>query len=668
MNLILYVNIVFIFYITYSEELNKINLKEISFECKNKTNKRYLLTNNKNQKLNNIVNIYNPYEKVAYISNAKNENGDLFITTNSENKYDYSRLVYGLKKDFSNYFTDNEGSYKILMTDLEGDNIYPTMTSLIINNKEYLISLSHDGNIESLDYKKGYAYGRYVFSAIAYISKVNKNTFVHLKYYNNSNYILNSHISKNGKSNFFFLIKINFKNGNLTKNAPDPVNKTSVEKGLIGALATCFEIREFIECLYTNYEGYYKASVFDILNFGNLYSKIIDENIVSEEQLYSKCIYFKDSIGAFIYYLSKDIHPILTFLKLIIPSALSADYNLDNYLGPITLNSNSKFELGYGYAINDLIKLNDNNIIFTSVSNNYENIIIIMIKLLNEDKNILINYYNIELKNEYNIKIYKDITTFTINNLFGIGMTNYNYSLSSSKTYSNYFIIGIYSSNNISISKDIDIFDDDNIFGFKIKEININIDNNIFGYYLCGIQIINILNRNLTDDNLGFCLYSNNSDKIIELNESVLLDDIINFKVIENSAVKKGLYSIAFLPIISEANFTDYISIPDSIEYFPENNVNLEYFYQPDVFYGKKSFINFSVKNCYKTCQTCSYYGNHINHHCESCSIEYPYNNFSNCYNLISNKTNILTNEIISTQVNIIDTQNISFETQEISI
>jgi hypothetical protein len=248
-------------------------------------------------------------------------------------------------------------------------------------------------------------------------------------------------------------------------------------------LATCFEIKEYIECLYTNSEGYYKASVFDVLNFGNLSSKIINENIVSEQQLYSKCIYFKESIGAFIYYLSKDIKPILTFLKLTIPSPLSADYNLDNYLGPITLNSKSKFELGYGYANNDLIKLNDNNIIFTSVSSNYENIIIIMIKLLNEDKNVLINYYNIELKNEYNLKIYKDITTFTINNLFGIGMINYNYSLSSSKTYSNYFIIGISSSNNISISEDIDIFDEDNIFGLKIKDINININNNIFGYY-----------------------------------------------------------------------------------------------------------------------------------------------------------------------------------------
>ena len=225
MNLILYVNIVFIFYLTYSEELNKINLKEISFECKNKTNKRYLLTNNKNQKLNNIVNIYNPYEKVAYISNAKNENGDLFITTNSENKDDYTRLVYGLKKDCSNYFTNNEGSYKIMMTDLEADNIYPSITSLIINNEEYLISISHDGVFESLDYKKGFAYGRYASAAIAYTSKVNKNSFIHLKYYNNSNYILNSHISKDRKSNFFFLIKIYFKHENLTRNRPDPVKR-----------------------------------------------------------------------------------------------------------------------------------------------------------------------------------------------------------------------------------------------------------------------------------------------------------------------------------------------------------------------------------------------------------------------------------------------------------
>jgi len=494
-----------------------------------------------------------------------------------------------------------------------------------------------------------------------YTSSINKNTFIHLKYYNNSYYILNSFISKDRKSNYFYLIKILFKNGNLNINKPDPVNQTTVEKGLIGSLATCFEIKEYIECLYTSEEGYYKASVNDVLNLDNLYNKIIDENKVSEPLLYSKCIYFKESIGAFIYYLSQNIKPILTFLKLETPSSISGDYNFDNYLGPITLNSNSKFDLGYGYATNDLVKLNDNNIIFTSVTSNYENIVIIMIKLLNEDKNVLINYYKIELNNEYNIKIYKDITTFTINNLFGIGMTNYNYSLSCNKTYSNYFIIGINSSNNISISEDINIFDEDNIYGFKIKGININIDNNIFGYYFSGIQIINILNGNLTDENLGFYLYSNISDKKIEINESVLLDDIINFKVIDDYGVKKDLYSIIYLPIISEANFTDNNTISDSIEYFPENSTKVKDFYQQEVFFGKKSFINFLVKNCYKTCQTCSYYGNYINHHCETCSIDFPYNefnNFNNCYNL--------TNEIISTQVNEDITQNKSFEIQEI--
>ena len=120
------------------------------------------------------------------------------------------------------------------------------------------------------------------------------------------------------------------------------------------------------------------------------------------------------------------------------------------------------------------------------------------------------------------------------------------------------------------------------------------------------------------------------------------MNDIINFKVIEDLGVKKGLYSIIFLPII------------------PENSDNLEDYYQSEIFFGKKSFINFHVKNCYKTCQTCSNYGNYINHHCETCSVDFPYNefnNFNNCYNL--------TNEIISTEVNADNTQNKTIEIQE---
>ena len=670
MNLIL--NIIFIFYSIYTKELIINNADKISSDSKYKINKRKLLKYNDIQRLNNFVSIYNPYEKVAYISNTKNRNGDLFITTNSEIKENKTRLVYALRKNFTNYFTDNEGSYKIMnliINNLGGVNAYPLITSLIIDNEEYIVSLSHQGCFESLDYKNGFASGRNTNSALIFSTNVNKNTFTSLKYYNNSNIILNSYISKDINKNYFMLQKIFFGKSNINKTRPVPLNETRSDKGLIDSVVTCFEIKEFIECLYTNSEGYYNVSVFDILYLEKVYSKRIDSNKVTEKELYSKCIYFKDSIGIYIYYFSRNNKPILSFLELVTPPSLSGgDFKLDNYLESITINSKSEFDLGYGYANNDIIKLNDKNIIFTSVSNNYEKIIIILIKLLNEDKNILINYYNIELKNDYNIKIYKDFTSFTINNFFGIGMINYNYSLSSSTTYSNYFIIGINSSNNITISEEIDIFDEDNIYEFKIKDININIENNIFGYYFYGIQLINILSENLTNDNLGFYLYSNNLDKKIGLNENVLLDDKINFKVIDNSYVIKDLYSIVYLPIISEANFTDYISFPDSIENFVGNIEDLEDFYHPEIFFGKTSYINFYVNNCYKTCQTCSYYGNHINHYCETCSINYPYNklnNFNNCYAFISNETNILTNEDISIKVNIDNTQDVFSEIQE---
>ena len=600
MNLIL--NIIFIFYSIYTKELIINNADKISSDSKYKINKRKLLKYNDIQRLNNFVSIYNPYEKVAYISHIKNRNGDLFITTNTEIKENKTRLVYALRKNFTNYFTDNEGSYKIMnliINNLGGVNAYPLITSLIIDNEEYIVSLSHQGCFESLDYKNGFASGRNTNSALIFSTNVNKNTFTSLKYYNNSNIILNSYISKDINKNFFMLQKIFFGKSNINKTRPVPLNETRSDKGLIDSVVTCFEIKEFIECLYTNSEGYYNVSVFDILYLEKVYSKRIDSNKVTEKELYSKCIYFKDSIGIYIYYLSRNNKPILSFLELVTPPSLSGgDFKLDNYLESITINSKSEFDLGYGYANNDIIKLNDKNIIFTSVSNNYEKIIIILIKLLNEDKNILINYYNIELKNDYNIKIYKDITSFTINNFFGIGMINYNYSLSSSTTYSNYFIIGINSSNNNTISEEIDIFDEDNIYEFKIKDINFNIENNIFGYYFYGIQLINILSENLTNDNLGFYLYSNNLDKKIGLNENVLLDDKINFKVIDNSYVIKDLYSIVYLPIISEANFTDYISFPDSIENFVGNIDDLENFYHPEIFFGKTSYINFYVNNC----------------------------------------------------------------------
>lgn len=187
--------------------INKKLIKSTYFDL-DKNNRFYnnyiyhnrYLTNDEKQKLNNIINIFNPYDQVSFISCVKTENDNLFIITNSENKSDNRRLLYGLKSDGSHYLFINGKSYIIMSVDIEAYNKYPRITYLKTENKTFLISISHDGNFESFDYEEGFAYSRYTGVALTYTSSINKNTFISLKYYNNSNYIFNTYIGKHNNS------------------------------------------------------------------------------------------------------------------------------------------------------------------------------------------------------------------------------------------------------------------------------------------------------------------------------------------------------------------------------------------------------------------------------------------------------------------------------------
>ena len=112
----------FILFFLYIIKCSKINFSINPFH-KNSTSFRNL-NENDNQKLNNIINIYNPYNIVSYISSKNDYNGDLFITTNTEEKNSPHRLVYALKSDGTNYFSGEE-SYKIYNINLDNVNTYP---------------------------------------------------------------------------------------------------------------------------------------------------------------------------------------------------------------------------------------------------------------------------------------------------------------------------------------------------------------------------------------------------------------------------------------------------------------------------------------------------------------------------------------------------------------
>ena len=257
---------------------------------------------NEEKKLNNIINIYYPNNTVYYISSAINEEGDLFITTNTVNN-SIIRLIYALKKDGTNFF---EEPYKIMQVNLSANNTYPLLTFLYINKYEYLISFSVQGQYEVFDFYNNNIYYLYSYQLSQYNSEVNKNTFVHLKYYNNSKYILNAYINRKLENQRFILQKLSYKKYNIT-------NKNNIEKEELvleisykNSSVSCFEISSFIECLYVNQDLLYSIMVFNISKFESLYNITIATDSIKNDFLFSKCIYIKKNIGAFLYFIQNN--------------------------------------------------------------------------------------------------------------------------------------------------------------------------------------------------------------------------------------------------------------------------------------------------------------------------------------------------------------------------
>ena len=633
-------NIIFyLFHTLYLINIIEVNTNLILYTKSKKRKLSSIIDNT----LNNINYIENINDKVSYITSFKSEDGVIYITTNTENSNSEKRLIYIIRTNEINYFYE----YKILTMASTTHNKYALITLLKIDNKEYIVSLSHEGQFELFDYENKIAYYCSFFKVLSQNSVIGKNTFTSLKYYNNCNYVLNVYVDKH---DFYFLIqKLYYKKNNINQNGNIETTQIKFAKAFKSSSVTCFEIDNLVECLFTNEDLLYTISIFNISDLNSIYNETIETSPVDTDELFSKCIYIKNNVGAFIYFISNNHFPKIKFKKLIINDN---DYILNDYGESININSQDIFPLGYSYIYNDIIKIDDNNIFYISTTNDSTEIYLILIKLLNNDNNILINYYLLKLNEVYNIKIYKDITTFSLNGLLGIGITNYDYGLDNNKTYSSFFLLGNYSfNNNFNISSNALFFNEEN--GIIINKI-INIENNIFGYFI-GIKILSFID----EINIGFYLYSNMQNKNININDSFYFDDIIIFKTNSITGVKLGNYSIEYSVIIEEQEeLVKFNSYSSYTEYFPNNENDFKLIYQPKIFFEKKSFLNIHINKCYDTCEKCSYLGDTTNHHCETCSENYPFyfitSTGKNCFNSCPDKYSPDENKkcIISTQIN----------------
>ena len=297
----------FIFYLSIVEIKNT--------ESKNKYNIRKISGSNLDYSNINILNknhiILLGENEYIYVTNAIDEQGELFIESSSEDSKK-ERYVTGLYKNGRNYFEISIVQQYIFNEKLKRR----TGNSIVINsnNKKYLLSIcNEDGYFEILDLSSLDSQNNlYKENDDIVENSINSNinSLFKLK---NENYFLFAYFHRKGTPGFYkyylILIKglINVEDNNFSYITT--LIRSDI-KTLFSNTLSCFETTDYINCFYLNLEKYLAISVFD-QNFNTIIDSILEENsdTATTEDIFRKGIFLKNEISAYIYFLNDAIRP-----------------------------------------------------------------------------------------------------------------------------------------------------------------------------------------------------------------------------------------------------------------------------------------------------------------------------------------------------------------------
>ena len=533
-------------------------------------------------------------ENFRFIHFSSNINGDMVVDTSSYPQVETTykeRRFFGLKKNGRFYFKDEnnkETPFKSIYVDklkTYGESCFIQLSN---NNeiKEYLFSFAINSlNAELYDFETNTAstlainifIGR---NAISERSALFKSSLSGNTYYNIIGFIGGA-----TDYNSFYLFKTYFESSNIiTEFSKKTQIKTA--KTTNKYIVSCFETSQNrIICLYqtTGIEIFiYDQNSGDQITNNYLYTNQIDSDI----EIFFKGIHLKNEIGFFIYYkLINDKAPKILFKQYNSNIKKMEDYTS---FGEISL---SKYELNPGTSLNDVIKLNENKICIASVSPNKEILYIIILSLFENYTKMMINYYIINIFTSNNHKIYKELRVFLYNEYISFGFSHCSQSNCEKDTdihYSSLIIFNYPNTTDINIDLIQHLSETNNDidnFNFNLGN-NVIIENNIFGYQMSFIKIIEI------SGNLNL-FYKKNNTIILKNYLLTKNDDIkISFSrenyepmncTVEYAALVK---TPNFLSYIGNANYTQYINM-DSSE---------ESYYTGNEYLGKSLYYNIMIK------------------------------------------------------------------------
>ena len=519
--------------------------------------------------------------KVPSFYGIKNNGRPLFIQDEKETPY-------------INFEDNNDISYYDMQYQ-EGEVFMAKMSD---NGEEYPIFFSKEtGFTELYDFEELYIYSKK--SNIFFQNKMlesNRSSVFQLK---DSNYFLFSGILYPYNSNFNFimpslyrkylyLFKINLQKkayleGNNITLIESP-EKIEVE----GNMISCFQCEsKYIVCFYLHsiYEKKYKIIMYE----ENTLSKLSEETTINvntiDKNIFFKAIHYDKEIGIFIYYnnpYNNYAFPIISFREqkdeTIIELERLNNIELKEYI------FNTKLHL------NDLIKLSDDIICFSSVSTDKETLYIVTLNIFEDNQKVKIRYYVIRTFGLYQYKFYLDLNLIIYKGCLSLASSfckNKECSESNSDTHYSSLIIFSYP-NSIDINKNIvEVLFEENkvledlIFNLNLID-NVLIDNNIFGLVYSKIIIESIENC----DNITL---SKNGNEQINFNSEILYNEYINIKF---NNYDSFICKIGYIYEITEPDYASYDEFPETIDITYGNNTKEDFINYKKTYSGKLSYYS----------------------------------------------------------------------------
>ena len=389
-------------------------------------------------------------------------------------------------------------------------------------------------------------------------------------------------------------------------------------------MISCFQTKlNKIICFYRDINEEDESNYYYIVVYECCFSEIKSNNIARSESsnVFYKGIHLKEEIGVFGYFTEESTSITLSFKYF---DSESSD--IENYKSYDNIKI-TQGQLNYNIMLNDLLKISDTKICFTSASFYKSELYIIILTLYKEDEKMSINYYLQPFRDINNYYIYNKLSLSLYNNQFitlGVSICFYipDIDLRCNDDDEHYASLILFSYPN---STDVDIHLIQLLYetNEKINEISFNleeytfIENNLFNYVFKGIKIINI------PENIKLISTINNIE--IDKNKTLSKNESFTLSFSSNDIYDINNYTIEYALILTEADY--YESMKHIMFIDPSYIDNEKDYFVHNTYIGKTSYYNIKIeKKLITDCldnSNCSLCLSTNKNYCITCEGEY---------------------------------------------